>query len=163
MLDATARALRVDVQSLHTTSRLDREVSGVVLIARSEAARAHLARARETGRYLRRYLALASPAALPEEGVWDAPIGRTRDARLRAANGSDAAAAESRFSVVARAPRATLLALEPITGRTLARALAIHPWMTAKVIGAIYWEALKLWAKGFQYYAHGKPISQTME
>jgi len=52
---------------------------------------------------------------------------------------------------------------EPITGRTLARALAIHPWMTAKVIGAIYWEALKLWAKGFQYYAHGKPISQTME
>jgi DUF1365 family protein len=29
-----------------------------------------------------------------------------------------------------------------------------HPFMTAKVIGAIYWEALKLWLKGVPVYTH---------
>lgn len=46
---------------------------------------------------------------------------------------------------------------EPITGRSLARALALHPWMTAKIIAAIYWEALRLWAKGIPYVPYVKP------
>lgn len=46
---------------------------------------------------------------------------------------------------------------EPITPFSLARALALHPWMTAKVIAAIYWEALRLWAKGIPYIPYVKP------
>lgn len=34
------------------------------------------------------------------------------------------------------------------------RQLFRHPAMTAKVIGAIHWEALRLWAKGLKYYPH---------
>ena len=34
------------------------------------------------------------------------------------------------------------------------RALARHPWMTAKVIGAIHWEALRLWLKGVPVHPH---------
>ncbi len=39
------------------------------------------------------------------------------------------------------------LTREPWSGRALHRALARHPWMTAKVIGAIHWEALRLYLK----------------
>jgi uncharacterized protein len=38
------------------------------------------------------------------------------------------------------------------TGATLHRALLRHPWMTAKVIAAIHWEALKLYLKGNPFY-----------
>ncbi len=41
-----------------------------------------------------------------------------------------------------------------ITGRTLARVLLVFPFMTAKVIGAIYWQAFKLWLKRCPYYPH---------
>ncbi len=41
-----------------------------------------------------------------------------------------------------------------ITGRSLARVLVTFPFMTAKVIGAIYWQALKLWLKRCPYYPH---------
>ena len=36
---------------------------------------------------------------------------------------------------------------EPWSARVLRRALVRHPWMTARVIGAIHWEALKLYLK----------------
>jgi len=43
---------------------------------------------------------------------------------------------------------------EPITARTLLGVLMGFPLMTAKVIGAIHWEALKLWIKRTPFYAH---------
>jgi uncharacterized protein len=39
---------------------------------------------------------------------------------------------------------------EPLSNLILLR----HPFMTAKVIGAIYWQALKLWLKGVPVYTH---------
>lgn len=45
---------------------------------------------------------------------------------------------------------------EPITGRSLTSALAIHPWMTAKVVAGIYLQALLLWAKGMPYFPYAK-------
>ncbi len=41
-----------------------------------------------------------------------------------------------------------------ISGSNLARVLMQYPLMTAKVIGAIHWQALKLWGKGVPFYAH---------
>lgn len=46
------------------------------------------------------------------------------------------------------------LARREISGMSLARMLAQYPFMTAKVIGAIYWQALKLWSKGVPFYPH---------
>ncbi len=42
----------------------------------------------------------------------------------------------------------------PITGASLAGTLLQFPWMTAKVIAAIHWEALRLWLKGTPVHDH---------
>ena len=41
-----------------------------------------------------------------------------------------------------------------IGGRALARVLLTYPFMTAKVIIAIYWQAGKLWLKRSPYHPH---------
>lgn len=44
----------------------------------------------------------------------------------------------------------------PITGGQLAAALLRHPWMTGRVISAIYWQALRLYLKRVPYFPHPK-------
>jgi DUF1365 family protein len=46
------------------------------------------------------------------------------------------------------------LAREEISGSALARVLARHPWMTARVATGIYWQALRLWLKRTPYHEH---------
>jgi hypothetical protein len=41
-----------------------------------------------------------------------------------------------------------------ITGGSLAATLAWHPFMTGKVLAAIYWQALRLWLKGTPFFTH---------
>lgn len=43
---------------------------------------------------------------------------------------------------------------EEITSGSLARALARFPWMTARVVAGIYWQAFRLWMKGAPYHEH---------
>lgn len=119
LLALVARELGVDSTRLHPTSRLDRDVSGVVVFALSKAAASRLARARAVGSYERRYLALAASAPASRAGTWDAPIGRAGDPRLRVVNGRDAAPARTCYAVCATAASgAAMLALSPVTGRT---------------------------------------------
>jgi DUF1365 family protein len=42
----------------------------------------------------------------------------------------------------------------PWTSRNLGRVLLRHPWMTVKVIGAIHWQALRLFLKRFPVFTH---------
>ena len=46
-----------------------------------------------------------------------------------------------------------------INGANLAKALARFPLMTCKVLGAIYWQAFRLWWKGVPFYPHPRRIS----
>jgi DUF1365 family protein len=48
-----------------------------------------------------------------------------------------------------------------ITGVSLARALTLHPFMTAKVVAGIYWQALVLWLRGCRTYIHPKKHIST--
>jgi DUF1365 family protein len=48
------------------------------------------------------------------------------------------------------------LARSEITGPSLAGVLLRFPFMTAKVIAAIYWQALRLWLKRVPFYWHPK-------
>ena len=42
----------------------------------------------------------------------------------------------------------------PLTRGNLGRLLWTYPWQTTKVVGAIYWQALRLWAKKIPYVPH---------
>ena len=43
---------------------------------------------------------------------------------------------------------------QPWQANTLNRLLLSYPWMTAKVVVAIYWQALRLWLKKIPFYSH---------
>ena len=118
-----ARATDTKVTDLHPTSRLDREVSGVVIFARTKQAAEALMEARTRGDYVRRYVGISADVPSLESGIWDAAIGRARDPKLRAAFASsetknEAKASRTHYRVVARAGRFALFAFAPETGRT---------------------------------------------
>jgi 23S rRNA pseudouridine955/2504/2580 synthase/23S rRNA pseudouridine1911/1915/1917 synthase len=117
------------IGEIFVTSRLDREVSGVVVLATTREAEGRLRDARERGTYRRRYVAIAGDTGTlikvdPVDQragavrVWDTAIGRGKDARHRAVGGPDAKEAATRWRAIARAGRFVLLAVEPQTGRT---------------------------------------------
>jgi 23S rRNA pseudouridine1911/1915/1917 synthase len=107
-----------DVSAVHPTSRLDLEVSGVVVFALDPGARNVLREAREQGRYARHYVAISLRVPSPDQGVIDAPIGRASDPRRRCVAGIEAAPSTSHYRVVAKTDRGALIAVEPATGRT---------------------------------------------
>lgn len=121
-----AVALGVRERDLHAATRLDKPVSGVVLLVVGTDARRDLERWRAEGRLVRRYLGLAAAAPRPSRGSWDDPIGRRFSPR------APTSPALTRYSTVAVAARGVvpgqlgvaLLALAPTTGRT--HQLRIH-------------------------------------
>ncbi len=121
-----ARETGCSQHELRVTSRLDREVSGVVVFAVDDDAHRRLIAARAQGKYVRRYVALAealgsatqSALAEPSAGQWDFPIGRGKDARHRAVGGPESKPATTRWSRAERIGKYVLFGVEPITGRT---------------------------------------------
>ena len=120
------RVSRIDVRAPHhhPSSRLDRDVTGVVIFARTDAAIAHLLAARSAHRYRRSYRAIVAPPPAPAEGAWSWPIAvDPRQHRLRVAiapgqTGARSQQARSEYATLATAGPAALLEVRPITGRT---------------------------------------------
>lgn len=46
------------------------------------------------------------------------------------------------------------LVAQPFTANVLSGAILKFPFMTLKVVAAIYWQALRLWLKGVPFHAH---------
>jgi 23S rRNA-/tRNA-specific pseudouridylate synthase len=119
-------ALEARYGKLHATSRLDREVSGVVIFARTEQSATRLREARDQGAYKRQYVALSHPAtsatlanaSLGAQHVWNAPIGRAANPHLRQIQGKDAVPAETHAFAIAQTSAAMLWRMHPETGRT---------------------------------------------
>jgi len=53
-------------------------------------------------------------------------------------------------------------ARQPFTARSLTRNLIRFPFLTLKVIGAIHWEALRMWLKGIPVFDH-HPAKQAVQ
>lgn len=100
--------------------RLDKGTSGVMVVARSEAGYLSLVKQFSSRTTSRTYLALSRGSVPMEEGVIEAPIGRSsRDPKLFAVSPLAAKAAKTTFKVLRRfGNQATLLRLRLHTGRT---------------------------------------------
>jgi 23S rRNA-/tRNA-specific pseudouridylate synthase len=104
----------------HATSRLDSQVSGLVTFALTREANRHLLDARRAGTYERVYLGITICRMCDDEGEWTWPISiDPRNPKRRVAGlGRGERQACTRYEATARAGHATLLRLEPRTGRT---------------------------------------------
>jgi 23S rRNA pseudouridine1911/1915/1917 synthase len=98
--------------------RLDKDTSGLMVVAKTDVAHAGLARQLAERRMRKTYLVLVSGRLAKEEGEVDAPIGRHPRHRQRMAVVSSGRTALTRFRVVSRFPGCTLLEAYPVTGRT---------------------------------------------
>ena len=99
--------------------RLDRDTSGVILVARSAAAHEALARQFRARTIEKRYLAVVRGRVTATSGAIDRPIGRhPRERQRMSVRSRRGRSAVTRWSVVERFPAATLLRLAPETGRT---------------------------------------------
>jgi 23S rRNA pseudouridine1911/1915/1917 synthase len=99
--------------------RLDRDTSGLLVVARSEQAHALLQRALAQRRIEREYLALVEGRPPARSGTIEAPIGRDPRVRTRmAVGGAHAREARTHFELDQALPDSSLLRLRLETGRT---------------------------------------------
>ena len=99
--------------------RLDRDTSGLMVVAKSERTHAALQRAIRAREVRRTYLALVSGAPDAAKGTIDAPIGRDRARRTVVSTRTDRPrAAFTHFRVLERLARTNLLEVRLETGRT---------------------------------------------
>jgi 23S rRNA pseudouridine1911/1915/1917 synthase len=99
--------------------RLDRDTSGLLVVARSPAAHRTLKAALQARAITREYLALVEGRPPARTGTIDAPIGRDRRHRTRMSTDTDdPREAVTHFAVEEALPRTTLLRVRLETGRT---------------------------------------------
>lgn len=98
--------------------RLDKDTSGLIIIAKNDAAHLSLAQQIADRSCRRRYVALVSGNIKEDSGFVDAPIARNRRERKKMAVAADGRAARTDFKVLERYGAYTLLELSLTTGRT---------------------------------------------
>ena len=98
--------------------RLDKDTSGLIVVAKSEESRLHLLRLWQDRHVLKEYTALVIGSFPEETAIVDAPIGRDPNNRKRMAVVASGRPAKSKLRVLARYPGFTLLDVEIVTGRT---------------------------------------------
>ncbi|MFV0389320.1 MAG: RluA family pseudouridine synthase [Pyrinomonadaceae bacterium] len=107
----------------HLIHRLDRETTGLLLVAKDAKSSARLCDHFKRKLFVKKYLAVVDGIVKPEAGTISEPIKRFEDRKTWdiAADGKEA---QSNFRVLNRLAKSTLLELEPVTGRT--NQLRIH-------------------------------------
>lgn len=105
----------------HVVQRLDAVVSGLLVIAKSSGAKAALVVAQKKRELARTYVALVAGDVRDDSGVIDAPLGREPGRGYRRcvlAERDGGRPAITRWKVLERSGRGTLLEVQPLTGRT---------------------------------------------
>lgn len=98
--------------------RLDRDTSGLLMVARHDAAQAHLQAALKARRVKKTYLALVHGSVAAQVGRIEAPVGRDPRHRTRMAVVPDGRPSVTGYRVRERFIGWTLLEVDLITGRT---------------------------------------------
>lgn len=98
--------------------RIDKDTSGLLMIAKNDEAHTALAEELKAKKSLRKYLAIVHGNLPNDRGVIDAPIGRSEKDRKKQAVTAKGKDAVTRFQVVERFGDYTLVELTLETGRT---------------------------------------------
>jgi 23S rRNA pseudouridine1911/1915/1917 synthase len=98
--------------------RLDRDTSGLLMVAKHDAAQASLMAQLKARRVKKTYLALVQGSVVANAGRIEAPIGRDPKQRTRMAVVTDGRPSVTGYRVRERFPGWTLLELDLVTGRT---------------------------------------------
>jgi 23S rRNA pseudouridine1911/1915/1917 synthase len=108
-----------DAQRPGIVHRLDKDTSGLIIVARNARAQAALVEQMQRHAIIKRYIALVDGNVALDQGSIDAPIGRDpRHRQQMAITAVGSREARTHFKVLERYARHTLLLLELETGRT---------------------------------------------
>ena len=120
LLAYTKNLSDVNPQRPGIVHRLDKETSGVMVVAKNNPAHLRLVRQFSTHRIKRKYIAIVKGKVECDEGIIDLPIGRhKRDFKRQAVSFVNSRPAITNYKVLRRfADYTTLLELSPQTGRT---------------------------------------------
>jgi len=98
--------------------RLDKDTSGLIVIAKSDFAREYLAAQFKSRTVTKGYLVLVRGRLSPEQGMIEAPIGRDPRSRRRMAIVETGKEASTQYRVQKYLDTYTLVEVTPLTGRT---------------------------------------------
>lgn len=98
--------------------RLDKDASGVMLVAKNKAAQLNLISQFKSRSVVKAYLVLVKGHLTPETGIIEAPIGRDPGNRKRMAIVAEGREAKTEYRVLEYVDNLTLLEVRPETGRT---------------------------------------------
>ncbi|MDR1603618.1 MAG: RluA family pseudouridine synthase [Gracilibacteraceae bacterium] len=111
-------ATRGESRLFRPTSRLDRDTSGIVLVALSRYAHQQIDRLHRQGRMEKIYLGLVSGVPAQREGLWDMPLGFHPGGGTRRAVRPDGQPARTLFRLRAGGDGFALVEFRLLTGRT---------------------------------------------
>ena len=147
-------------------SRLDKDTSGVVVVALSAGAHACIQRDARAGRVAKQYLAIVCGTPRPAEGSITLPLRHDPSDRRRIITDPSGVASETRYHVRWSRDRYSLVECDLVTGRThqIRVHLAARGWPIAgdRMYGSpdslIQRQALHAWKMGFLHPSSRKPV-----
>lgn len=133
--------------------RLDRDTSGLLVVAKNEETREDLQRQFKRRKVEKAYLALVEGRLEPREGIIEAPVGRDRVERKRMAVVRTGRDARTHFRVVEYFADHSLVEVRPHSGRT--HQIRVHlAWLGYPIVGDLVYGSRRQQVLRHRHFLH---------